>query len=79
MYLSGVPGGGFDIDPFEANTAIAIAEQNAVIGLLGYVDFSVTLTRTDASAGRNHFVAALFNSQGDAGPTSETHVLQYNP
>ena len=40
-------GAGFDLDPFEANSAIAVGENNPTIGAGGFVDVAVTLTRTD--------------------------------
>ncbi len=48
---------GFDIDPFEANTAVAIQEYSATTGGGGCVDIAVTLTREGPDAGLNHFVA----------------------
>jgi hypothetical protein len=79
LYLAGVPGGGYDIDPFEANSAVGVSEQTAVVGGAGYVDFAVALTQSDPNAGFNHFAAVLINSEGIAGRTSPVHVLEYNP
>ena len=67
---------GFDIDKYEANTAIAVNEVTATIGNNGTVDVPVTLTRTDeASGGLNHFVAKYLNSN----KLSSTVVLEFNP
>lgn len=69
-------GGGFDLDPYEANTAVAINELTATIGGGGTVDIPVTLTTTNASAGVNHIVATLKDGSGKTGPLSSVEVLQ---
>ncbi len=67
---------GFDIDEYEANTAIAIDELTATIGTNGIVDVPVTLTRTDAaSGGLNHFIVKYENSNR----LSSTVVLELSP
>ena len=64
---------GFDIDEYEANTAIAVDEITATVGTNGTVDIPVTLTRTDAaSGGLNHFIAKYENSN----KLSSTVVLE---
>jgi hypothetical protein len=78
LYLDGVPGGGFDIDPFEHNTAISLDEQTATIGAGGYVDIPVTLTNSGTDAGYNVFSSVLVDGQGYTGPVSQTLVLQLN-
>ena len=64
---------GFDIDEYEANTALSVDEFTATIGANGTVDIPVTLTRTDAaSGGLNHFIAKYENSN----KLSSTVVLE---
>ena len=64
---------GFDIDEYEANTALVVDELTATIGTDGNVDIPVTLTRTDAaSGGLNHFIAKYENSN----KLSSTVVLE---
>ncbi len=60
LFLGGVPGGGFDIDPFEANSAVAVREYAAVVGPEGYVDVAVGLTRTTPESGI-HAITAVFD------------------
>ena len=79
LYLAGVPGGGYDIDPFESNTAVAVTEFNTTIGPGGFVDVPVTLTQTDPDGGYNSFSAALLDANGVAGRNSANIVLQYVP
>src|SRR5262249_5619454 len=72
LYTAGVPGGGFDVDPFEANTAIGVTETTGRIGANGTLDVPVTLSHSDANGGINHIVATLLDRDGTgrAGPLS---------
>jgi hypothetical protein len=79
LYTAGAVDGGFDIDPYEANTAIALQEYSGTIGVGGYTDVSVTLTKTVTEGGYNYFRAAIKNAQGKTGPVSQTVELQYVP
>ncbi len=76
LYLAGVPGGGFDIDPFETNKAIGIIEHVVTIGAGGFVDVPVTLTNSEPEAGYNYFVAAIQDASGRTGDLSPTIVLR---
>jgi Malectin domain/Transmembrane protein 131-like N-terminal len=78
LFTAGVPGGGFDLDPFEANSLVAVGEHTATIGPAGSVDIPVTLTSTVAGGGNNRFVAVV-ESAGATGPTSDVAVLQHQP
>lgn len=75
LFVGGLPGGGFDIDPFEANSAVAVREQMATIGPAGTVDVAVTLTASVDGGGSNRFVAVVADASG-TGPTSNLAVLQ---
>jgi Ca2+-binding RTX toxin-like protein len=77
LFTEGVPGGGFDLDPFEANSAIAVDEKSAQVGSEGYVDVPVTLTRTDSAyGGFNHIVAVVKDSSGRTGVLSNKLILE---
>ncbi|HPF41305.1 MAG TPA: malectin domain-containing carbohydrate-binding protein [Phycisphaerae bacterium] len=78
LYTSGLAGGGFDIDPYEANTARVVTEYNATIGAGGTVDVPVTLTKFDANAGINHIVAAFTDAQGRTSDVSNVIILDLN-
>jgi glucose/arabinose dehydrogenase len=71
--------GGFDIDPYEANTALAVTEKTGTIGSSGYVDIPVTLTKSQAAGGLNHIVAVIQNSDGSTSANSSTLVLKLEP
>jgi large repetitive protein len=75
LFTAGLPGGGFDLDPFEANSIVGVTEQTATIGAGGSVDIPVTLTSTVAGGGNNRFVAVVA-AAGATGPTSNLAVLQ---
>ena len=76
MYTAGIPKGGFDLDPFEANSVIGFNDHTAVIGSSGYVDVSVTLTRSQNEAGINYLVAAVRDADGRTGVTSNVVVVK---
>ncbi|MEO1671935.1 MAG: hypothetical protein AAFR77_14305, partial [Cyanobacteria bacterium J06631_2] len=70
--------GGNDIDPFEANRAIAVNELTATVGANGTVDVPVTLTYSDVdgSGGLNYIVAKY---QGSNSAVTAPVVLEYTP
>jgi hypothetical protein len=75
---------GFDIDPFEANTAVNVRELSAIVGGGGFVDIPVVLTRANDSAGLNHLVAVVEGGVGSGGavrtgPISPVVVLHLVP
>ncbi len=76
------PGGGFDLDPFEANTAAAIAEVPFTIGPAGTVSVMATLSDTPGQlpllplrSGVNFLTAHLVDGPR-TGPVSDPLVLQ---
>ena len=73
------PGGGYDIDPFEANSAIQVSELTGNTGTLGFVDFEVTLTDSDEEGGLNYLAAVVNVGDGFTGPLSDVVVLNYDP
>jgi len=75
LFTAGLPGGGFDLDPFEANSVIGVDERSATIGAGGTVDIPVTLLSTVLGGGNNRYVAVV-ESAGGTGPTSNVAVLQ---
>jgi hypothetical protein len=78
LFTAGLPSGGFDIDPFEANSAILVTEYDATIGLSGSVDIPVTLTRTSPDGGLNHLAAVVKNASGVTGGLSPLTLLDYD-
>jgi hypothetical protein len=78
LFTAGVPNGGFDLDPYEANSALVVSEQDVTIGLSGSADIPVTLTRSDPAGGLNYFVAVIRDSGGATGLTSPVVVIDYD-
>lgn len=78
LYTAGTPGGGFDIDPFEANTLLWAEDETATVGPEGYVDFPRTLRKTNSNAGFNYFHATVFDGAGESGGVSAPIVIRLN-
>ena len=70
---------GFDIDPFEANSAIRVEEKSATIGANGYVDIAIalkdSLKDSKNNGGINHLVAVAKDSQGNTGLLSDVQIV----
>jgi hypothetical protein len=78
LHLAGVPGGGYDVDAYESNKAIAASEQSITIGAGGFVDVPVTLTKTHADGGYNHFIAVTKSADGLTSAAAKV-LLKYEP
>jgi hypothetical protein len=76
LFLAGIPNGGFDIDPFEANNAITTREYQAVVGPGGFVDVPITLTRSGPEAGINLISAVFDDHYGLKGLVAGPVVLE---
>ncbi|MEM8488249.1 MAG: malectin domain-containing carbohydrate-binding protein [Bacteroidota bacterium] len=76
LFLSG---GGFDVDAFEANTALAVQEFDETIGGSGFIDFNVTLGNSQAEGGINYAAAVFEDADGRSGDVSDVVVLDYDP
>lgn len=64
LYVNNNP---FDLDPWEHNTALNVTESSQTVGSSGFVDFNVTLRKSNNNAGYNVFVATVRDSAGDTG------------
>lgn len=77
LFTSGVPGGGFDLDAFEANSVVKIQEFTARLDQLGLAELPISLTKSSDDGGLNYIAAVQENSFGIKGLVSEPIVLQY--
>jgi len=59
LHLGGVPGGGFDIDPFEGNKVVVVKDSTATIGAGGFVDVPIRLTDTLTAGGLTYLAAVI--------------------
>jgi hypothetical protein len=75
LYLSGVPGGGFDIDPYESNSVIKIKTHSATIGAGGFVDVPISLTRSESEGGHNTVVAVIEDADGRTSELSARAII----
>lgn len=79
LFTEGVPGGGFDLDPFEANTALTVREYHDIIGPAGTVDIPIVLTHSvqgvAGDVGINYITAVFDNHYGTKGLTAEPLAL----
>jgi hypothetical protein len=65
---TGLPGNGFDVEPFEANTVVQVEQGTVTLGANGIADVPIVLTRGGPGAGLNHLAAALEVVTGRTGP-----------
>lgn len=85
LYIDpGNPSIGYDVDPFEANEAMAKQLYTATLGQDGKASIPVTLLQTPGSGsspdgGLNHFMAVIGTADGTNGPISNTVVVAYDP
>ena len=79
LYLDGVPGGGYDIDPYEVNKVITQGSVGATVGGGGTVDVPVTLSRSSDTGGIHLVTAVLVDGSGRRGSTSDVLVIDYDP
>ena len=75
LFTDGVPGGGFDLEPYELNSLVGVAYYTGAMNQQGFVDIPVTLTRSQANAGRNIITAALENTFGHRGGVAAPIIL----
>jgi chitodextrinase len=77
LFLAGVPGGGYDIDPYEVNKVTGYGTNDATIGAGGTVDIPVTLSTE--TGGINMFSAVLQDGAGRRSSSSNILAILYNP
>lgn len=78
LYLAGVPGGGYDIDPYEVNKVIGYGFSDVTIGGGGFTDVPLTLD-WNATTGGIHFVSAVLLNGSRRSSSSDILVIDYNP
>lgn len=76
LYTDGVPGGGFDIDPYETNAALSVAELRQTIGGSGMLDVPVTLVKTRDEGGTFNITATIVEANGRTGMLAPYVILE---
>ena len=85
LYIdAGNPSIGYDIDPFEANEAMAKELYTTQLNASGVANIPVTLTQTSGATGTpngglNHFIAVVTGANGINSVASNTIVLEFDP
>ena len=75
LFTAGVPGGGFDLDPWEANNAVAVREYQAVVGPSGFVDVPIGLTKTTPESGIHAITVVFADPYGRKGAVAAPLIL----
>lgn len=78
LHLAGVPGGGYDIDPFEGNKVVLVRDSTATIGASGFVDIAVTLTDSLTEGGLTYFSAVIDGTEGRTSAVSNVIKVALN-
>ncbi len=76
LFTDGVPGGGFDLDPFEANSALVVNEYSAAASYDGRANIPITLTRTHSLGGINLILVTAVNPFGHTSQAAASIILQ---
>lgn len=82
LFTAGLPGGGFDIEPYEANSVLAPGLQEITVYMAGdTIDIPLSLVWTQPEGGLNHILVAFENQQGMTGMVAGPLVyeLQVGP
>jgi hypothetical protein len=78
LHLAGVPNGGYDIDPYEANKVVFVRDDVATIGAGGFVDIPVTLRDSRIEGGINYFAAVVETPDGKTSNVSNVIKVALN-
>ncbi|MEZ4515646.1 MAG: hypothetical protein R3C44_02015 [Chloroflexota bacterium] len=76
LFTDGVPGGGHNLEPFDANNALTYREYKAYVGSMGTVEVPVKLSHSGTPGGINIISAVFDNHYGTKGLVSEPLVLE---
>jgi hypothetical protein len=76
LFTQGVPGGGYDLDPFEANSALLYREYTGSIGSDGKTAVQIALSDSDPNGGLNYVIASFDNGYGAKGLVTEAIVIE---
>jgi hypothetical protein len=78
LHLDGVPNGGYDLDPYEANKVVFVRDDVATIGSTGFVDIPVTLRDSRIEGGINYFAAVVETPDGKTSNLSNVIKVALN-
>ena len=78
LFDAGLPGGGFDIDPFEANSLVTVQEFSAVFDAQGEATIPFTALASIPEGGILHLMAVESDANGVRGLGSNRIVMDYD-
>jgi hypothetical protein len=76
LFTDGLPGGGFDLDPYEANSAVVAREYSGVIGPAGTAEIPIQLSHSLTGGGVNYVSAVFDNHYGIKGLVAPPLAVQ---
>lgn len=77
LFTQGLPGGGFDIDPFESNSVLEPGLQSLTAYMAGTtIDIPITLTRTQVEGGWNNILVFFSDTYDFTGLAAPPIVLE---
>ncbi|MCL4867664.1 MAG: hypothetical protein KJ063_01735 [Anaerolineae bacterium] len=79
LFTQGLPGGGHNIDPFEANSIILVQEHIGQLDGAGQLTVPIVLTKSDPDGGINHILVVLEDWQGIRGRVAGPFVVELSP
>jgi len=79
LFLDGVPGGGYEVKPFTANSLVSVSEYDLQTGPGGHSTTPVVLSLSSPGAGYNYLAAAMDNFYGSKGVISAPVALKLEP
>jgi len=74
LETSGLPGNGYDVDPFEAGTVVDVEQITVTLDADGLADLPIALTRSGPNAGLNFLAAVVDDPAGRTGLLSPVLV-----
>lgn len=76
LFTDGVPNGGYNLDPFEANSALSVREYEIFATSGGVIYVPILLNRTHENGGINHIIVVQENAFGYKGTVSSPAILE---
>lgn len=77
LFTQGLPGGGFDIDPYESNSALEPGLQSITAYMAGNsIDIPITITKTQVEGGWNNILVYFSDRYDFTGMASTPLVLE---
>ncbi|MEM7306281.1 MAG: malectin domain-containing carbohydrate-binding protein [Planctomycetota bacterium] len=77
LFTAGVPGGGYDVDPFEANSALDVVQHQATFDGWGVAEIAVELEQSVPQGGIHAFLAVESGAGGIPGRASEVLTVAF--